>query len=328
MVTFILRRLVYMVITLIVVSILSFLLVTLPPGSALDGEISRLRAMGGNLPQQQINDLMVRYGVNDPVYEQYVKWVTGVLQGDFGESFTFHAQVNDLIGSRIGFSVMLALMALIFAWVVAIPIGVYSATHRYTAIDNIVSTIQFLGLAIPEFLLALLILVFAANVLDFDVGGLFSAQYLNAPWSMDKFVDMLKHIWIPVIVIGAGSTTWLTRVMRANLLDVLNSQYIQTARAKGVAERRVIWKHAVRNAINPLIMALGTSLPVLVSGEAIVAIVLALPTMGPLLVQALQNQDMYLAVTLLMFSSLLLIVGNLLADLLLAWVDPRARNLD
>jgi len=187
--------------------------------------------------------------------------------------------------------------------------------------------VQFVGVAIPEFLLALLVLVFTAMVLNWDVGGLFSAQYQDAPWSGAKFTDLLKHIWIPILVIAAGSTAWLTRVMRANLLDVLNMQYVTTARAKGVKESRVIWKHAVRNAINPLIMALGTSLPALISGEAIVGIVLNLPTTGPLFIKALQNQDMYLAITLLMFMSLLLIVGNMLADLLLAWVDPRARNV-
>lgn len=327
MVTFILRRLVYMVITLFVISILSFLLITLPPGSALDAEISTLRAQGGNLSQQQIDDLVRQYGVNDAWYVQYKKWMGGVIKGDFGESFTYHQPVRDLIGSRIVFSVILTVSALIFSWVVAIPIGVYSATHRYNLPDYAITVVQFVGVAIPEFLLALLVLVFTAMVLNWEVGGLFSAQYQDAPWSSDKFVDLLKHIWVPILVIAAGSTAWLTRVMRANLLDVLNMQYVTTARAKGVKESRVIWKHAVRNAINPLIMALGTSLPALISGEAIVGIVLNLPTTGPLFIKALQNQDMYLAVTLLMFMSLLLIVGNMLADLLLAWVDPRARNV-
>jgi len=327
MVTFILRRLVYMVITLFVISVLSFLLITLPPGSALDAEISTLRAQGGNLSQQQVDDLIKQYGVNDAWYVQYKKWMGGVLHGDFGESFTYHQPVNSLIGSRIVFSIVLTVSALIFSWVVAITIGVYSATHRYNLPDYAITLVQFVGVAIPEFLLALLVLVFTAMVLNWDVGGLFSAQYQDAPWSGAKFTDLLKHIWIPILVIAAGSTAWLTRVMRANLLDVLNMQYVTTARAKGVKESRVIWKHAVRNAINPLIMALGTSLPALISGEAIVGIVLNLPTTGPLFIKALQNQDMYLAITLLMFMSLLLIVGNMLADLLLAWVDPRARNV-
>jgi len=327
MVTFILRRLVYMVITLFVISLLSFLLITLPPGSALDAEISTLRAQGGNLSQQQVDDLIKQYGVNDAWYVQYKKWMTGVTKGDFGESFTYHQPVSSLIGSRIVFSIILTVSALIFSWVVAIPIGVYSATHRYYLPDYAITVVQFVGVAIPEFLLALLVLVFTAMVLGWDVGGLFSPQYQDAPWSIDKLLDLGKHIWIPILVIAAGSTAWLTRVMRANLLDVLNQQYVTTARAKGVKESRVIWKHAVRNAINPLIMALGTSLPALISGEAIVGIVLNLPTTGPLFITALQNQDMYLAVTLLMFMSLLLIVGNMLADLLLAWVDPRARNV-
>jgi len=327
MVTFILRRLVYMVITLFVISILSFLLITLPPGSALDAEISKLRAQGSNLSQQQVDDLVKQYGVNDPIYTQYIKWAKGLIHGDFGESFTYHQPVRDLIGSRIVFSIILTLGATIFAWVVAIPIGVYSATHRYNLPDYAITVVQFVGVAIPEFLLALLVLVFAAFALGLDVGGLFSPRYQDAPWSSAKLVDFLKHVWVPILVIAASSTAWLTRVMRANLLDVLNQQYVMTARAKGVKESRVIWKHATRNAINPLIMALGTSLPALISGEAIVGIVLNLPTTGPLFITALQNQDMYLAVTLLMFMSLLLIVGNLLADLLLAWVDPRVRNM-
>ena len=236
--------------------------------------------------------------------------------------------VNELIWGRLGFSLLLAGGALAIAWCIAIPIGVYSATHRYSLPDYLITLVQFVGVAVPEFLLALIVLVFAARFLGSDVGGLFSVQYQDAPWSMGKVVDLLKHLWIPLVVISAGSTAWLTRVMRANLLDVLNQQYVQTARAKGVLERRVIWKHAVRNAIHPLIMALGTTLPILISGEAIVGIVLNLPTTGPLFLDALINQDMYLAVTLLMFLSLLLIVGNLLADIALAWVDPRARSAE
>lgn len=328
MATFVARRLVYMVITLFVISIFCFLLVTLPPGTALDAELIRLREAGGTPNQQMINDLSVRYGINDPWYVQYFKWLSGIFRGDFGDSFTYHQPVKDLIMGRIGYSATMAFAALVLAWLVAIPIGVYSATHRYNKVDNSIAVIQFLGLAIPEFMLALIILVFASNSLGWDVGGLYSPEYLNAPWSTAKFINLLQHIWIPVIVIGAGSTTWLTRVMRGNLLDVLEAPYIQTARSRGLSERRVIWVHAVRNAVNPLVMALGTALPVLVSGEAIVSIVLGLPTTGPLLVDGLRNQDMYLAVTLLMFSSLMLIVGNLLADLLLAWVDPRARNLN
>ncbi len=325
MLSYIVRRLLYMVVTLFFVSIIGFALIQLPPGSALSAKIQQLRALGGNLSDDQIHSLEARYGINDPIQVKYWKWVSGAVHGDFGQSFTYDSPVNDLIWSRIGFSVLLSSFALLFAWLVSIPAGVYSATHRYTVPDYVITILQFIGVAIPDFLLALILLVFASNVLHADVGGLFSTKYANAPWSQAKFLDLLSHLWIPVIVIAAGSTAWLTRVMRANLLDVLNQQYVQTARAKGLQESFVVWKHAVRNALHPLIMALGGTLPALISGEVIISIVLNLPTTGPLYINALINKDMYLAITFLMALSFMTIVGNLLADLLLAWVDPRVR---
>jgi peptide/nickel transport system permease protein len=328
MLAFIVRRALYMVVTLFIVSIVSFVLIEAPPGDALTAEIQRLRSIGNNVSQDQITALEVRYGVKDPVLVKYGKWIGGFVKGDFGQSFTERTPVSDLIWGRLGFTIMLAGGATVIAWLIAIPIGVYSATHRYSLPDYLITLIQFVGVAIPEFLLALIVLVFAARFLGADVGGLFSVEYQDAPWSFGKVIDLLKHLWIPLVVISAGSTAWLTRVMRANLLDVLNQQYVQTARAKGVLERRVIWKHAVRNAIHPLIMALGTTLPVIISGEAIVGIVLNLPTIGPLFLRALLNQDMYLAVGVLMILSILLLIGNLLADIALAWVDPRARSAE
>ncbi|MEQ7010222.1 ABC transporter permease [Actinopolymorpha sp. B17G11] len=328
MLAFIVRRGLYMVVTLFIVSIVSFVLIEAPPGDALTAEIQRLRSIGNNVSQDQITALEVRYGVKDPVMVKYGKWIGGFVKGDFGQSFTERTPVADLIWGRLGFTIMLAGGATALAWLIAIPIGVYSATHRYSLPDYLITLIQFVGVAIPEFLLALIVLVFAARFLGADVGGLFSVEYQDAPWGVGKVVDLLKHLWIPLVVISAGSTAWLTRVMRANLLDVLNQQYVQTARAKGVLERRVIWKHAVRNAVHPLIMALGTTLPVIISGEAIVGIVLNLPTIGPLFLRALLNQDMYLAVGILMILSVLLLIGNLLADIALAWVDPRARSAE
>jgi peptide/nickel transport system permease protein len=325
MVNFLIRRVIYMFITLFFASIIGFLLIELPPGSYLDSEISRLQALGGNLNQDQIHSLEVRYGVNDPIYVKYWKWASGAVRGDFGESFEFKVPVSQLVWGRLALSITLSLFALLFGWCISIPIGVYSATHRYTIPDYVVTVLQFIGIAVPEFLLALVLMVIASQVWGQDVGGLFSQEYATAPWSFDKFVDLLKHLWIPIIVISAGSTAWLTRVMRANLLDVLNMQYVQTARAKGLQEGVVIWKHAVRNAIHPLVMALGGVLPALISGEVIVSIVLNLPTAGPLYVNALIKQDFYLAITMLMLLAVLLIIGNLLADLLLAWVDPRVR---
>jgi peptide/nickel transport system permease protein len=324
-VNYILRRLVYMVVTVFFISIIGFALIQLPPGSALNAKIQRLRAQGGEFSGDQIKALEERYGLNDPIQVKYLKWASGAIHGDFGQSFTYEAPVNDLIWSRLGFSVLLSLFSLLFAWVVAVPIGVYSATHRYTIPDYVITIIQFIGVAVPQFLLALVLLVFAANVLHSDVGGLYSQQYQDAPWSISKFLDLLSHLWLPIVVIAAGSTAWLTRVMRANLLDVLNQQYVQTARSKGLVEGVVVWKHAVRNALHPLIMALGGQLPALISGEVIVSLVLSLPTTGPLYISALLEKDMYLAITFLLFLSILLVVGNLMADLLLAWVDPRVR---
>lgn len=305
---FIIRRVLWMLLTLFIISVVSFVLIDAAPGSALSAEIQRLRSVGGNVSQSQIEALEERYGVNDPIHVKYQKWAGGFIQGDFGMSFSNRAPVGDLIWGRLGLTVALTFSALLFAWLVAIPIGVYSATHRYSLPDYIITLIQFVGVAVPEFLLALVILVIASRMFGMDVTSL---------WS---------KLGIAVVVVAAGSTAWLTRVMRANLLDVLNQQYVQTARAKGVREAKVIWKHAVRNAVHPLIMALGTALPTLIGGEAIVSIVLNLPTTGPLFINALQEQDMYLAATLLMFLSMLLLVGNLLADILLAWVDPRVRT--
>lgn len=325
MAAFIVRRLLYMVVTLVVISFLGFVLIQAPPGDALTAEIQRLQALGSNVSQEQITALRQQYGLDDPIYVQYWKWASGFVVGDFGQSFTHRAPVNDLIWGRLGMTLLLTGGSLLLAWLIAIPIGVYSATHRYSGPDYVITLVQFVGVAVPEFLLALLVLVFASRYLGADIGGLFSEEYQNAAWSLGKLLDLMSHLWIPIIVISASSTAWLTRVMRANLLDVLNQQYVQTARAKGLKETKVIWKHAVRNAVHPLIMALGTTLPVLIGGEAIVSIVLNLPTIGPLFIDALVKQDMYLAVTLLMFLSFLLIVGNLLADILLAWVDPRIR---
>jgi peptide/nickel transport system permease protein len=325
MVNYILRRLAYMVITLFFASIIGFVLLELPPGSYLESELQRLRQLGGEMSDDQIKALEARYGVNDPVHVKYWKWISGVVQGDFGQSFEFNRPVRDLIWGRLGLTLMLSLFSLLFSWLVAIPIGVYSATHQYTIPDYIITVLQFIGIAVPNFTLALMLMVFASAVLGLDVGGLFSKEYIDAPWSFAKFVDLLKHLWIPIVVLAAGSTAGLTRVMRANLLDVLNMQYVQTARAKGLKENTVIWKHAVRNGIHPLVMAIGGIFPALISGETLASIILNLPTAGPLYINALVRQDMYLAITFLMFLAIMVVLGNFVADLLLAWVDPRVR---
>jgi peptide/nickel transport system permease protein len=325
MINYLIRRLGYMFVTLVIVTILGYVIIELPPGSYVEAEVARLRMQGGNLAPEQIQALYKRYGLDKPEYVRFWLWISGFVRGDFGQSFAYSQPVSSLIWGRLGLTLMFSILSLIFSWVVAIAVGVYSATHRYTIPDYIVTVLQFVGLAVPNFLLALVLMVFAQDAFHMEVSGLFSSAYQNAPWSMAKVLDLLNHMWIPIIVISASGTAWLSRVMRANLLDVLNMQYVQTARAKGLQEGVVIWKHAFRNAIHPLIMVLGASLPGVISGEVIVSLVLNLPTTGPLYINALLQKDMYLAGAFLVFLALALLIGNLGADILLAWVDPRIR---
>ena len=320
---YILRRLGYMFVTLIFVTLVGFFIIELPPGSYLEFHIQTLRNQGGNVTQDQIDALEARYGLNDPVYVKFWKWISGFPRGDFGESFQHRRPVNELIWDRLGYTVLISFATLIISWTIAILVGVYSATHRYTIPDYLITALQFGALAIPNFLLALVLMVSLQQAFGTHVGALFSPEYRDAPWSIAKLFDLLSHLWIPIVILGVGGTAWTSRVMRANLLDVLNMQYVQTARAKGARERTVIWRHAVRNALHPLVMTLGMSLPGIISGETVVATVLNLPTSGPIYFQALLQQDMYLAGTFLVFLSVALLVGNLLADILLAWIDPR-----
>ena len=325
MLRYILRRSGYMFVTLIFVAIIGFVIIELPPGSYLEFEINRLRQVGGDMAPDQIRAWEVRFGVHDPIHVKFWKWFSGFVRGDFGRSFEYQIEVKDLVWARLGFTVLISVLTMIFSWVVAILVGVYSATHRYTIPDYAITVLQFIGLSVPAFLLALVLMVFTQQVLGWEVGGLFSHEYREAPWSLARLVDLCKHLWIPIVVIGAHGTAWLSRVMRGNLLDVLNMQYVQTARAKGLKEGVVIWKHAVRNALHPLVMVLGMSLPSIISGETVTSIVLNMPTTGPLYFRALLQQDMYLAATFLIFLAVLLLLGNLFADVLLAWLDPRIR---
>lgn len=325
MFNYILRRLGYMSVTLVLVAIVGFIIIELPPGSYLEFEIERIRSLGGDLNLEMIRGLEMKYGVNDPMYLKFWKWISGFVRGDFGISFEYWTPVSDLLWARLWTTIWTSLLTLVFQWVLAIAIGVYSATHRYSPLDYFITVLQFVGLSVPAFLLALVAMVFTQRVLGWHVGGLYSPEFRDAAFSWAKFVDLLKHLWLPIVVVGANGTAWLSRVMRANLLDVLNMQYVQTARAKGVKENIVVWKHAVRNAVHPLIMVLGASLPGIISGQLIVGIVLNLPTVGPIYFRALMQQDMYMAATVLIFLAIALLVGNLLADILLAIVDPRIR---
>jgi len=316
-----------MVPLVIVISMVSFAIIQLPPGDFITSYAAQLEQMGGTTSQEVLEALRTQYGLGQPVHIQYLKWVAGFPQGDFGMSMAYGNQpVSALITERFALTVFISLATLIISWGLAIPIGVYSATHKYQASDYILTFIALIGVAIPSFLLGLSLLfisVFYFNATS--VGGLFSQQYANAPWSFDKFVDFLKHLPIPLLVIGLGGTAGTMRIMRGNLMDILDMQFVQTARAKGLKEHVVIWKHAVRIAINPLISRLGMYLPELISGTVIVSIVLDLPTIGPMFLRSLISQDMYLAGTILFLTSVLLIFGNLLADITLALTDPRIR---
>jgi peptide/nickel transport system permease protein len=325
MLNYFIRRVGYMMVTLVIVSIVGFIIIELPPGSYAETEVRRLQQVGGTMTQGQIDAMYRRYGLDKPEYVRFWLWISSFVRGDFGQAFAYNMPVSQLIWGRLGLTVVISMLTLVFSWVVAIALGVYSATHRYTIPDYFITVMQFIGLAVPNFMLALVMMVFAQKFFNMEVGGLYSRAFQDAPFSFAKFLDLLNHLWIPVIVIGASGTAWLSRVMRANLLDVLNMQYVQTARAKGLTENVVTWKHAFRNAIHPLIMVLGGSLPGIISGETVVAIVLNLPTSGPLYFNALLNKDMYLAGAFLMLLAVLLLIGNLGADMLLAWVDPRIR---
>ena len=325
MLSYILRRLIYMVVSLVAVSVVSFIIIQLPPGNYLTYYVERLRAHGIYLNQQETAAIERQFGLDRPVYRQYFDWMGGVLRGDFGRSFAMNKPVSELIGERLALTLTIALFTLVFTYVVAIPIGIYSATHQYSISDYTFTTIGFVGLATPNFLLALLLMVFFYKYFGFSVGGLFSSQYIAEGWSMGKFVDMLKHLPIPIIVVGTAGTAGLIRVMRGCLLDELKKQYVITARAKGVEERTLLFKYPVRLAINPIISTIGWILPGIISGGTITAVVLSLPTTGPLLLQALMEEDMYLAGTFIMLLAALTVIGTLISDILLVWLDPRIR---
>lgn len=326
MLQFIVRRILLMIPTLIAISIVTFIIIQLPPGDFLDTLVAGLASQGESVNQEAIQALRERYGLGDPIYVKYFKWITSIVtRGDFGQSFEYNRPVSSLIWDRMGFTIALAVTAQIFTWVMAFPIGIYSAVRQYTLGDYFFTFLGFIGLAIPEFMLALVLLYVSFRYFGQSVGGLFSPQYIEAAWSWAKFGDLLAHLWIPVVIIGVSGTAGLIRVMRANLLDELHKPYVITARAKGVSERKLLLKYPVRVALNPFVSTVGWTLAGIISGEAIIAIVLNLPTEGPLLLRALQSQDMYLAGSLILLVSALTVVGTLISDVLLAWLDPRIR---
>ena len=323
--TYLFKRLLYALLMLVLVSIASFTIIQLPPGDFVDNLAANLASEGQLLDKETIASFRAQYGLDKPIYVQYLIWVSGVLQGDFGFSFYHEKPVTDLIFEVLGMTLVISFFAITFTYMTAIPIGIISAVHQHSVLDYVFTLIGFIGLAIPDFLLALILMYVGFEFFDLSVGGLFSKEYLTADWSWGKFVDMMKHIWIPVIIIGTAGTAGIIRVMRGCLLDELGKQYVQTARAKGLQEAMLILKYPVRLAINPIISTIGWILPQIVSGTLVVSIVMALPTTGSLLLNSLRSQDMYLAGSLIMLLSVLTVLGTLVSDILLAVADPRIR---
>jgi len=322
---YLVHRVLVMIPTLLIISALVFVIIQLPEGDYLTTYITELEAQGEKVSREKVAFLREQYGLDKPKWEQYFVWLFGMLRGDLGYSFEYSLPVSDVVGDRLFLSFLLSFSTIIFTWVVAFPIGVYSATHQYSWGDHSLTFIGFLGLATPNFLLALVLLYVANVVFGTSVGGLMDPEYIDQPMSWAKLLSVLEHLWIPVVVIGTSGTAGMIRRLRANLLDELQKQYVVTGRAKGLPRLKLLLKYPLRMALNPFISDIGSLLPQVVSGAAIVSVVLSLPTTGPMLLQALQSQDMYLAGSFLMFLSMLTVVGMFLSDLALAMLDPRIR---
>lgn len=326
MLLFILRRVLLMIPTLIVISIISFAIIEAPPGDYMDAYVDRLTAQMGTVDQSEIEALRARYGLGQPWHLRYWRWISGVMQGDLGRSMQWNQPVTKLIAARLPWSLAVSVASLLLVYAISIPIGIYSASRQYSPGDYVATFVGFLGLAIPDFLIALIFLwlyfLWSGNV----AVGLFSDAFMDAPWSFAKFVDLMSHIWLPALIVGTSGTAGLIRVMRANLLDELQKPYVMVARSKGLTEGRVLVKYPLRIAMNPVASTIGWTLPALVNGELLVSMVLGLPTLAPLFVSALLSQDMFLAGSVVFILSILTLIGTLISDITLAWLDPRIRE--
>jgi peptide/nickel transport system permease protein len=325
MLSYVIRRLLVMVPTLLVISFLVFAIIQAPPGDCITTIINEMETRGGMVDQQKIDFLRAQYGLDKPFFEQYAVWVFRLVQGDMGFSCEFGLPVNDLVGDRLALTAIVSLATILFVWAVAFPIGIYSATHQYSLADYGLTFLGFLGLATPSFLLALVLLYLANVWFGTSIGGLMDPHYVDAPWSWGKVGSVLAHMWVPVIVIGTSGTAAMIRRLRANLLDELQKQYVVTGRAKGLPPGRLLVKYPLRMSLNPFIADIGSLLPDVISGAVIVSVVMSLPTTGPMLLDALRSQDMYLAGSFLMFLALLTVIGVFISDLALAALDPRIR---
>lgn len=327
MVQYILRRILLMIPTFFVTSIVAFIVIQLPPGDFATTYISSQAAQGESVnAQEALAQLRASYGLDQPIYIQYVKWIWGIItRGDFGIAFEFHQPVSSLIWDRVWLTLLLSLASVIITWLIAFPIGIYSAVKQYSLGDYLFTLVGFIGISVPSFLVALVLMYILFKYFNTTLGGLFSTDFQNAPWSLAKMGDLLAHIWLPVLILAFGGTAELIRIMRANLLDELRKPYVITARSKGLPEWRVLLKYPVRLALNPFVSTIGWTLPYLISGSIIISVVMSLPITGPMLLRSLQSQDMYLAGSIILILSMLTIIGTLLSDILLAWLDPRIR---
>ncbi len=325
MLTYILQRFGLALVTIWAISVISFVIIQLPPGDFVDAYIASLSASGSMVRQEEAQALRQLYGLDQPMWVQYWKWASRVAQGDFGTSMEWGRPVTEVLGDRLWLTVIVSLAAIFLTWGIALPIGIYSAVRQYSMADYAFTLIGFVGLAVPNFLLALIIMYFGFVLLDLNVGGLFSAEYQLAPWSWAKAMDLMAHLPLPALILALAGTAQLIRIMRANLLDELRRPYVATARARGLAEWRVIVKYPVRAALNPFASTIGYLLPFVVSGSIVVSLVLSLPTVGPLLLRALVAQDMFLAGTIVLLLGVLTVVGTFISDLILMWIDPRIR---
>ncbi|MDA1227882.1 MAG: ABC transporter permease [Chloroflexi bacterium] len=325
MLAFLARRVVVAIGTLWVVSVIAFAIIQLPPGDYVTAYIAALASSGTIVTDGEAETLRELYGLGDPIFVQYSKWISEVVKGDFGQSLEYKLPVTEVIGDRLWTTIAVAGVAVLFVWIVALPIGIYSAVKQYSLADYASTFIGFLGLAVPNFLLALVLMYLAFKYFNANIGGLFSPDYIDAEWSFARVVDLISHLWLPAIVLGTAGTAQLIRIMRANLLDELRKPYVVTARAKGMSEWKLILKYPVRVALNPFASTIGYIFPYIVSGSIIVSVVLSLPTVGPLLLRALLAQDMFLAGTIILLIGAMTVIGTLISDLVLMIVDPRIR---
>lgn len=325
MIVYLVRRVLLMILAISIISIIAYMVIELPPGDFVTMQIQAMVA-SGEYSEEQVENLRHRYGLHQPVFVRYVKWITRFVRGDFGYSLSYHKPVKELLSSRFAMTALISILSLLFAWTVAFPIGVLSAVRKYSFMDIFWTFVGFMGLATPNFLLALILMFLSYRYFpNLEVGGLFSHRFYMAPWSWAKFVDFLGHLWIPVVVVGTAGTAGTIRITRANLIDELQKPYVDMARSKGMSELKLIIRYPIRIALNPFFSTVGWILPSLIAGETITAVVLGLPTAGPLFLEALRNQDMQLAGAFVMLVSILTVIGTLVSDILLAIVDPRIR---